>query len=161
MKIQVDQRTCNRFAVWRSKAVGISDSTTVTSKKRMFDSDLLPGQLEPLKQRLDTLESFMPSWQATQPNSANKKKNKSQSAGSSWTPKVRPSSQFNKRKVVIGDWLAWPVITIDNHRLLLSLHISWYGLLPLQHLLRNLYGAEHKSWQGSGHRWGPKGSGTM
>jgi hypothetical protein len=72
-------------------------------KKRIFDSDLLPGQLEPLKQRLDTLESFMPSWQASPTNSTNKMKTKSQGAGSSWTPKVRTSNQFNKHKVAIRD----------------------------------------------------------
>lgn len=59
-------------------------------KKRVLGSDLLPGQLEPLKQRLETLESFMPSQQAKPASGPNLKKAKSQSAGSSWTPKVRP-----------------------------------------------------------------------
>lgn len=58
-------------------------------KRRVLDSDLLPGQLEPLKQRLETLESFMPSQQAKPPSGLNKKKGKSQGAGSSWAPKVR------------------------------------------------------------------------
>jgi hypothetical protein len=58
-------------------------------KRRVLDSDLLPGQLEPLKQRLETLESFMPSQQAKPLSGLNKKKGKSQSAGSSWAPKVR------------------------------------------------------------------------
>lgn len=58
-------------------------------KKRILDSDLLSGQLEPLKQRLETLESFMPCQQAKPPSGLNKKKGKSQRAGSSWVPKVR------------------------------------------------------------------------
>jgi hypothetical protein len=33
-------------------------------KKRILISGLLPGQIEPLKQRLDTLESFTPPQQA-------------------------------------------------------------------------------------------------
>ncbi|CAG8101605.1 unnamed protein product [Penicillium nalgiovense] len=56
-------------------------------RRRILDSDLLPGQLEPLKQRLETLESFMPSQQAKPPSGLNKKKGKSQGAGSSWAPK--------------------------------------------------------------------------
>ncbi|KAJ5288326.1 hypothetical protein N7508_007392 [Penicillium antarcticum] len=56
-------------------------------KRRVLDSDLLPGQLEPLKQRLETLESFMPSQQAKPPSGLNKKKGKCQRTGSSWAPK--------------------------------------------------------------------------
>ncbi|KAJ5559487.1 hypothetical protein N7513_001886 [Penicillium frequentans] len=63
-------------------------------KRRVLGSDLLPGQLEPLKQRLETLESFMPSQQAKPPSGLNKKKGKSQVTGSSWAPKVRLSQSF-------------------------------------------------------------------
>lgn len=67
-------------------------------KRRILDSDLLPSQLEPLKQRLETLESFMPSQQAKPTSGLNKKKGKSKAAGSSWAPEVRnPDSQFESR----------------------------------------------------------------
>ncbi|KAJ6016483.1 hypothetical protein N7540_011074 [Penicillium herquei] len=56
-------------------------------KKRVLSSDLLPGQLEPLSQRLDVLESFMPSHQAEAANGAQGKKRKSTVLGSDWTPK--------------------------------------------------------------------------
>ncbi|KAJ5788524.1 hypothetical protein N7457_003514 [Penicillium paradoxum] len=56
-------------------------------KKRILDSGLLPGQLEPLKQRLDTLESFMPPGQADITKNNKKKKNSAPSPGSNWTPK--------------------------------------------------------------------------
>jgi hypothetical protein len=56
-------------------------------KKRVMDSGLTPAQLEPLKQRLDTLESFMPQ---TQVNDYGKKgKNRSKAGGSGWEPMVR------------------------------------------------------------------------
>jgi hypothetical protein len=58
-------------------------------KKRVLGSDLLPGQLEPLKQRLETLESFMPSQQAKALSGLNEEKEKYQAAGSSWAPEVR------------------------------------------------------------------------
>jgi hypothetical protein len=58
-------------------------------KEKILDSGLLLGQLEPLKQRLDTLESFMPPQQAAKSKQANKKKAKFQGAGSDWTPKVK------------------------------------------------------------------------
>jgi hypothetical protein len=54
-------------------------------KSRVLCSGLLPGQLEPLKQRLDTLESFMAPQQASASYQMN---GKSKNAGSSWIPKV-------------------------------------------------------------------------
>jgi len=57
-------------------------------KRRVLNADLLPGQLEPLKQRLDTLESFMPPQQAVLPKSQKKKIAVSNSTGSDWTSKV-------------------------------------------------------------------------
>lgn len=57
-------------------------------KKRILSTGLLPGQLEPLRQRLDTLESFMAPQQTAPNNQARGKKAKSQGAGSNWTPKV-------------------------------------------------------------------------
>lgn len=63
-------------------------------KQRVLNSDLTPAQLEPLKQRLDTLESFMPRVQTTLPNTQNKgfgKKSRVSrgSNGSSWELVVR------------------------------------------------------------------------
>ncbi|KAJ5982484.1 hypothetical protein N7451_012584 [Penicillium sp. IBT 35674x] len=52
-------------------------------KSRILDSGLTPGQLEPLKQRLDTLESFMPPQQVF-PNPG--KKIKAKRWGSGWMP---------------------------------------------------------------------------
>lgn len=57
-------------------------------KERILDSGLLPGQLDPLKQRLDTLESFMPPQQAPATKQKNKKKANFRGAGSNWTPQV-------------------------------------------------------------------------
>lgn len=64
-------------------------------KRRVLDSDLLPGQLEPLKQRLDVLESFMPRQQAVLSKSQKKKMAVSNNPGSSWTPKVRDNKLEN------------------------------------------------------------------
>jgi hypothetical protein len=57
-------------------------------KKRILGSGLLPGQMEPLKQRLDMLESFMPPQQAALDKKGKGKQADSQGAGSNWTPKV-------------------------------------------------------------------------
>lgn len=57
-------------------------------KTRILDSGLTPGQLEPLKQRLDTLESFMPLQQAFPYIGA---KVEAKRWGSDWTPLVRDS----------------------------------------------------------------------
>lgn len=57
-------------------------------KKRILVSGLLPGQMEPLKQRLDTLESFMPPQQVALNNKGNGKQANPRGAGSNWTPKV-------------------------------------------------------------------------
>lgn len=57
-------------------------------KKRILTSGLLPGQLEPLKQRLDTLESFMPPQQAAVHKKGKVKQANSLGLGSDWTPKV-------------------------------------------------------------------------
>ncbi|RAH43519.1 uncharacterized protein BO95DRAFT_455018 [Aspergillus brunneoviolaceus CBS 621.78] len=54
-------------------------------KKRLLDSPLTPAQLEPLKQRLDMLESFMPRTQTK----TDIGKNHSVSAGTNWKPKPR------------------------------------------------------------------------
>lgn len=58
-------------------------------KKKLLGADLLPSQLEPLKQRLETLESFMPHQQVRLAQNSKKSKGKAQMKGSSWTPKVR------------------------------------------------------------------------
>ncbi|KAJ5379601.1 hypothetical protein N7509_012720 [Penicillium cosmopolitanum] len=52
-------------------------------KMRVLDSELTSGQLEPLKQRLDALESFMPAQQAYKTG----QKKGSQGWGSDWTPR--------------------------------------------------------------------------
>lgn len=54
-------------------------------KQKLLGSNLTPAQLEPLNQRLDTLESFMPRAQA---GAINRKGKKKQQRGSGWEPKV-------------------------------------------------------------------------
>lgn len=56
-----------------------------TFKRRLLTSSLIPSQLDPLRQRLETLESFMPPSQ-----SANTGKNgkMAHQRGSDWTSKV-------------------------------------------------------------------------
>lgn len=54
-------------------------------KRKVSLAGLTPGQLEPLKQRLDTLESFMPQGQVSVPL----KKNDGLQAGSEWESVVR------------------------------------------------------------------------
>ncbi|KAF7593728.1 hypothetical protein BBP40_010903 [Aspergillus hancockii] len=53
-------------------------------KGKILDAGLTPGQLEPLKQRLDTLESFMPQTQLPQ----FWKKKTTRERGSSWEPEA-------------------------------------------------------------------------
>jgi len=60
-------------------------------KRRVLNSGLLPAQLEPLQQRLDILESFMPSQEAGPAAGKQKSKPKPRRLGSDWTPKVRTS----------------------------------------------------------------------
>ncbi|KAJ5606838.1 hypothetical protein N7537_003457 [Penicillium hordei] len=57
-------------------------------KNRILSSGLLPGQIEPLKQRLDTLESFMPPQQAALNRGEKGKQANPQGAGSNWTPEA-------------------------------------------------------------------------
>ncbi|KAJ6115267.1 hypothetical protein N7486_001045 [Penicillium sp. IBT 16267x] len=57
-------------------------------KRRILGSGLLPGQLEPLKQRLDTLESFMPLEQVNLSGTFGTQKPKFKGAGPSWIPKA-------------------------------------------------------------------------
>lgn len=57
-------------------------------KKRILSSGLLPSQIGPLKQRLDSIESFMPPEQAALNKGRNGKHANPQGAGSNWTPKV-------------------------------------------------------------------------
>ncbi|QGA21583.1 hypothetical protein EYB26_009294 [Talaromyces marneffei] len=61
-------------------------------KKKLLGADLLPSQLEPLKQRLETLESFMPHQQVRLAQNSKKSKGKAQMKGSSWTPKYLKGS---------------------------------------------------------------------
>lgn len=58
-------------------------------KNRVMDADLLVSQLEPLKQRLDTLESFMPREQVPALGAFRKKGLKAGRWGSDWNPEVR------------------------------------------------------------------------
>lgn len=53
-------------------------------KRRLMSSNLTPSQLEPLRQRLETLESFMPNSQTGKVGVTNGKKPR----GSIWEPKV-------------------------------------------------------------------------
>lgn len=61
-------------------------------KNRLLNSELLSTQLSPLKQRLDTLESFMPQTQTKSVKNSNtekkEKKVSSSSNGNDWTPVV-------------------------------------------------------------------------
>ncbi|KGO50635.1 hypothetical protein PEX2_063050 [Penicillium expansum] len=57
-------------------------------KKRILSSGLLPGQIAPLKQRLDMLESLMPPQQAVLSKKGNGKQANPQGAGSDWIPKA-------------------------------------------------------------------------
>lgn len=58
-------------------------------KHQLELQDLAPGQMNPLKQRLDTLESFMPK-QQVQAATLNTPSKRAGRAGNTWTPKVRP-----------------------------------------------------------------------
>lgn len=53
-------------------------------RQRVLDAGLTPGQLEPLKQRLETLESFMPQTQVFSPDN-----NSSLAGGSEWETVVK------------------------------------------------------------------------
>lgn len=74
-------------------------------KKKVLEAALLPSQLEPLTQRLDTLESFMPLKQVKLQETSNKGKSKAQTKGegqskikgSNWTPKVRIKFLLNAK----------------------------------------------------------------
>ncbi|KAJ5471858.1 hypothetical protein N7539_008801 [Penicillium diatomitis] len=57
-------------------------------KTRVLGSGLLTGQLEPLKQRLNFLESFMPPHQASTGYKFKKTKAKTQDGASNWAPKL-------------------------------------------------------------------------
>ena len=57
-------------------------------KSKVLQSGLLPGQLEPLRQRLDVLESFISPQQEIRGNQVKGKTTRPQGGGSSWTPKV-------------------------------------------------------------------------
>ncbi|EAA65162.1 hypothetical protein AN9238.2 [Aspergillus nidulans FGSC A4] len=71
-------------------------------KKRIFDSDLLPSQQQPLRQRLDILESFMPSQQIIA-STSKKGKKAVNDAGTSWSPKVFLEQDTNVGRVVALD----------------------------------------------------------
>lgn len=56
-----------------------------TFKRRLLSASLTPSQLDPLSQRLETLESFMPPSQSA---NTGKKGKMAHRRGSDWTPKV-------------------------------------------------------------------------
>lgn len=56
-------------------------------KQRVLNAGLTPAQLEPLKQRLETLESFMPQTQVFAPGK--KGKSSSPTGGSEWETVVK------------------------------------------------------------------------
>lgn len=70
-------------------------------KTRVLNSGLIPTQLEPLKQRLEALESFMPQAQTLRypmgRNQSTKGKGKAQAKvrGTSWKPAVRNELSFH------------------------------------------------------------------
>ncbi|KAF9892011.1 hypothetical protein FE257_002975 [Aspergillus nanangensis] len=56
-------------------------------KQKVLGANLTPGQLEPLKQRLETLESFMPQTQTAMPwLRKGQRKESQQTGGSKWDP---------------------------------------------------------------------------
>lgn len=112
-------------------------------KQRVLNSDLLSTQLEPLKQRLDALESFMPLQQADSRWGGMAASN---STGSSWTPKVT-YKQVQHQEPSANELTA---VAADNHRPLVPLHFAGYSLLTLQRLLWNFHGAGHRNRQSSG-----------
>lgn len=63
-------------------------------KSQVLESGLTPGQLEPLKQRLDTLESFMPQAQTVISFQSFKKSKGSKPVGTSWKPEVPNNRHF-------------------------------------------------------------------
>lgn len=69
-------------------------------KQRVLGSGLTPAQLEPLKQRLDMLESFMPH---AQTKKANQSKGSFGPSGSSWESMVRdmPDHLFAHVRILI------------------------------------------------------------
>jgi hypothetical protein len=59
-------------------------------KRQILQCGLTPAQLDPLKQRLDTLESFMPRSQTTSSSLGPVSEKKiAKSKGTKWTPTVR------------------------------------------------------------------------
>ena len=78
---------------------GATDFNYNTFKRRILATDLTPSQLGPLKQRLDTLESFMPQAQTGSKQTDEKANGKakvkkakakaSESHGNDWTSVVR------------------------------------------------------------------------
>lgn len=65
-------------------------------KRLVADTDMTPGQLAPLTQRLDTLESFMPKSQ-TQSNLKDSTRKQQDEGGNDWTVKVCESSLFRRQ----------------------------------------------------------------
>ena len=67
-----------------------SDFNYPEFKRMILGSGLTPAQLEPLKQRLDTLESFMPQTQVSAPGYKRAESLKGgKKGGSRWEPVVR------------------------------------------------------------------------
>jgi hypothetical protein len=85
-------------------------------KRRVMSSNLTVAQLEPLTQRLDTLESFMPQIQAA----GSSGKRKKQPRGSDWNPKV------NYRQFHLAPLLSLTYLgpSLNNCRSLLPLYFA-------------------------------------
>jgi hypothetical protein len=81
------QRVLREMRVLQQSTGSLFDYTDF--KRQILGSGLLPSQIEPLKQRLDTLERFMPLQQVDLGKTFGTTVSKSKVAGSSWKIKVR------------------------------------------------------------------------
>lgn len=89
--LHVVARILRDLRIDQQKSGGNFDYTAF--RRTLELQDLTPGQMSPLQQRLDTLESFMPREQVRTAVSSSRKSvlNASKRAGNDWTPKVSSS----------------------------------------------------------------------
>lgn len=106
-------------------------------KRKVLDAGLTPGQLEPLKQRLDTLESFMPQ---SQVGVLHKYKGASQ-VGSEWDSVVRRLLHIVFNYMLRS--LAW---SSDYCRSLVSLYIPGNCMFIVQCMPEHIPGTGCRYW---------------
>ena len=99
-------------------------------KRLILDSGLSPAQTEPLNQRLETLESFMP---RKQRSASRKQKGGAQMGGTNWEPSVSENGLLMEAiSVLLLTVIAW---LPDHCGSLLSLCICWNRMFVVQYLL--------------------------